>query len=292
MKKTFRTGLSALLFACSLGVSPLIAAEGDVGTQAFAWTGYKALDSVTHPNGVSLASFQGKVVLLVVFQYNCGGCVANAPKLGKLADSLGSGQSGIPFQAVGAEITNGSFAQIATYNTSLRQTAANVNFPLVRVPYDTGIETNVATLENRTRWKRYSAGRDVYFVINHNGVIVARIAGNRQNSMTAVKYDSLKTQLVAALAAVPVSVNSESLRRQAGLRVFQRGASFVFESATPVSIKIQDLQGRNVKAFTVRAGSFLWDGKNANGQPVPFGTYFVRAQDGNTSFTRRISLLP
>src|ERR1700749_2378944 len=89
-----------------LGVSAVWGAEGDVGTQAYAWANYKCLDSATYPNGVSLASFQGKVVLMNVFQYDCGGCDANAPAIGKLADSLGSGKPGIPFQAVGTEIDN------------------------------------------------------------------------------------------------------------------------------------------------------------------------------------------
>jgi flagellar hook assembly protein FlgD len=62
---------------------------------------------------------------------------------------------------------------------------------------------------------------------------------------------------------------------------------------TPVSVKIQDLQGRMVKSFTItRAGSALWDGKDAGGRPVPFGTYFVRATDGNLSSIQRITFLP
>ena len=291
--KTLFKSLGALLFASTVGLVPAFAAEGGVGTTAYSWSGYKALDSVSYPSGVGTSNFQGKAILLVVFQYNCGGCTANAPKLGKLADSLGSGQVGIPFQAIGAEIDNGTFTQIQTsYNAKLKQNAANVKFPLVHVPFDTAIITD----GTGTKWKRYNSYRDVYFVINSDGSIRARIEGDRQNPMTAVKYDSLKTQLVAAIAAVPAAIASGFSRPGAGLKVVQRGASFYFDAGAmraPVSVKIQDLQGRMVRAFTIsRAGSFVWDGKDAAGKQIPFGTYFVRASDGSLSSTQRITVLP
>ena len=74
--------LRARLLAGFIGLAAAasaFAAEGGVGTTAYSWSNYKALDSVTYPTGVSLSNFQGKVILLVAFQYNCGGCVANAP---------------------------------------------------------------------------------------------------------------------------------------------------------------------------------------------------------------------
>jgi len=283
--------LAAIVLAVCAIAQTSHAAEGDVGTMAFSWSDYKALDSSAYPSGLGTAAFSGKVILLVVFQYNCGGCVANAPTLGKLADSLGSGQSGVPFQAIGAEIDNGTFAQIQTsYNAKLKQNAANVKFPLVHVPFDTAIITD----GTGTKWKRYNSYRDVYFVINPDGTIRARIQGNRNNAMGTVKYDSLKTQLVAALAAA-TSVR-QFQEAKAGLKVMQRGGTFVFDASglrTPVAVKIQDLQGRQIRSFTItRGANFLWDGKDASGKPVQFGTYFVRASDGMTVSTQRISILP
>jgi len=293
-------GIKAALAALSLSLATVMAsgsaslaqaAEGDVGTKAFTWSDYKALDSTTYPAGLGPTAFAGKVILLVVFQYNCGGCVANAPALGKLADSLGSGQAGVPFQAIGAEIDNGTFAQIQTsYNVKLKQNAANVKFPLVHVPFDTAIITD----GTGTKWKRFNSYRDVYFVINPDGTIRARIQGNRNNAMGTVKYDSLRTQLVAALASATSIRPFEGVKT--GMRVLQRGTSFVFDvsgMSAPVTVRIQDLQGRQVRAFTTsKATSFSWDGKDMGGKPVPYGTYFVRVSDGTSNIAQRITVLP
>jgi hypothetical protein len=299
MKKTFRTGLSALLFACSLGVSPLIAAEGDVGTQAYTFTGLS--DLAPSPMLYNLADYQGKVVLLVVFQWDCGGCVANAPKFGRLVDTLERGPDSAKFQAIGAEIRTATYAQIQNYRNSLtNNNTLSLNFPSVKVPYDSGISGKGVTgdpVDNAgTKWKRYNSYRDVYFVINHQGIITARVAGNRINAMTVVKYDSLRTALNAAIAAAPVSIaSSKSARSSQGLKVFQRGSVFTFEAAAlqaPLSIRILDLQGRNIRSLRMGlSGSAVWDGKDEAGKIVPFGTYFVRAQ-GAQAFNQRINVLP
>src|SRR5690606_38381372 len=91
--------------------------EGEVGSPAYQWTGYS--DLAPSPTLYSLSQYQGKVVLLVVFQYNCGGCVANAGRFGRLADTLQSGAAGSKFQAVGAEIRNATYTQIQSYRNSL-----------------------------------------------------------------------------------------------------------------------------------------------------------------------------
>jgi len=214
------------------GAISAFGAEGDVGTPAFFWTSYKALDSVAYPNpaGFSLTSVRGKVILLDVFQFNCGGCRANAPQVGRLADSLGSGRAGIPFQGVGAEIANGTFLQIQTsFNSQLKSLAPNLIYPLVHVPWDTAITSDAIG----TIWHRYNSHRDVYFVIDHTGIIRARIDGNRGTAMTVAQFASLRTALITAIANVPTGIIFQS-----------RGKNSVKTQA--VSLKILDLQGRTL----------------------------------------------
>lgn len=227
-----------------LGATVAFSAEGDVGTQAFFWTSYRALDSVTYPNpaGHSLTNSRGKVILLDVFQYNCGGCRANAPSIGGLADSLGSGRAGIPFQAVGAEINNGTFVQIQTsFNTQLRLRAATVNFPLIHVPFDTAINADGVG----TRWHRYNSYRDVYFVIDHAGVIRARVDGNRGTAMTPTQYNTLRTALTMAIANAPTGIRFQS-RGKSGWKTRE------------VSLQILDLQGRSLHKWTKAPRSALY----------------------------------
>lgn len=299
MKPFLLSRLVPALFAGCLGISSAIAAEGDVGTQAHAFTGLS--DLAPNPTLYNLADYQGKVVLLVVFQWDCGGCVANAPKFGRLVDTLERGPDSAKFQAIGAEIRTATYTQIQSYRNSLTNSnTLSFNFPTVKVPYDSGISGKGVTgdpVDNvGTKWKRYNSYRDVYFVINHAGIITARVAGNRINAMTNVKYDSLRLALNTALAAVPASVGSPSGKALQGLKITQRGSMITFDpgsSQAPVSIRILDLQGRNVRSLTVQPSRILvWDGKDASGKPVPFGTYFVRARDGKVSSSRRINVLP
>ncbi len=228
-----------------LGATLTFGDEGDVGTQAYFWTGYKSLDSVTYPNpaGLSLTSFRGKAILLDVFMYTCGGCMANAPAIGALADSLGSGNPSIPFQAVGTEIANATFSDIQVqYNAKLLSKAPKVKFPLVRVPFDTAI-TTISGLA--TVWHRYNSFRDVYFVIDHNGKITARIEGDTRSKMTTTQYASLRTALIAAIAQVPT-----------GIVIRPREKTELHKNA--VTWKIMDLQGRTLRTWSKGANSVLY----------------------------------
>ena len=186
--------LIALTAAC--GMTLAFGAEGDTGTMAYQWANYTDL-APTNPKTYSLSDFHGKVILMNVFQYNCGGCDANAPKLGRMADSIGSGSASVPFQGVGTEIDNGSYTQIQTsYVPQLKKNAPNINYPLVHVPFDTAIYT--ATNPSGTVWKRYNSYRDVYFVIDANGKIVLRVAGNRANLMPDSNFRNIRNAIATA----------------------------------------------------------------------------------------------
>ncbi len=285
--------LSALMLVGSLGLQTAHAAEGDVGTAAYPWSNLS--DLATSPITYSLSQYSGKVVLLVVFQYNCGGCVGNAPKIGLLADTLFKSAEGAKFQAVGAEIATASYAQIQTYRNSLTSNGAlTVNFPSVKVVHDTNIAATNGTGE---KWKRYNSYRDTYFVIGHDGLIKVKVEGNRANAMSKVKYDSLRTALNTALAAAPSSLAPASGSR-VGFRADRIGRGYRFHldevATSAVSLRILDLQGRVIRAFVLSpsAPEAVWNGLDAAGNAVPYGLYFARTEGEGHAQSRRLPLLP
>jgi peroxiredoxin len=286
---------ASLLLGAVLGLVPAWG-EGEVGSPAFQWTNFSNL--APSPTTYSLSQYSGKVVLLVVFQHNCGGCVGNAARIGRLADTLQSGAPTSKFQAVGAEISTATYNQIQTYRNTLTNSGAlTLNFPLVKVPNDTNIQNNDASVENQTRWKRYNSPRDVFFVIGHDGLIKARVAGNRQNAMSAVKYDSIRTALNAALAAAPASLGPGSVSA-AGFRAERAGRGYRFRMndafSGTINLRISDVQGRAVRllALTPNAPEVSWDAQDAGGNTVPFGMYFVQATGRDFSARLRVSILP
>jgi peroxiredoxin len=286
---------ASLLFGAVLGLAPAWG-EGEVGTPAFQWTGFSNL--APSPTTYSLSQYQGKVVLMVVFQHNCGGCLANADEIGRLVDTLDRGPDSAKFQAVGTEIATANYAQIQTYRNALTVNGAlTLSFPLVKVPNDTNIRTNDASVENQTRWKRYNAPRDMFFVIGHDGLIKARVAGNRQTAMGNVKYDSIRTAIHTALAAAPASLGAGSASA-AGFRADRIGRGYYFRMndafSGTITLRITDLQGRVVRrlALTPASSEVVWNGQDAAGNTVPFGMYFVQATGRDFSARLRISMLP
>jgi hypothetical protein len=282
---------AAFILGGLLGIAPVFG-EGEVGSQAFQWTGYS--DLAPSPTTYSMSQYSGKVVLLLVFQHNCGGCIANAPRLGRLVDTLDRSADSAKFQAVGAEIFTGTYAQIQTYRNSLTNSnTLTLNFPLVKVPNDTAISSDGVG----TKWKRYNSYRDVHFVINHNGQITARVEGNRINAMTTVKYDSLRAALTAALAAVPASL-APGAGSLAGFKADRAGRGYYFRMndgfTGTISLRISDLQGRTVRGFslTSSAPGVLWNVLDASGNTLPYGMYFIQASGNGVSFRQRIPLLP
>jgi hypothetical protein len=276
-----------------LSAAPAAAAEGDVNSQAYAFTGLS--DLAPTPKTYGLADYSGKVRLLVVFQYNCGGCVANAPKFGRLVDTLEKSADSARFQAIGAEINNATYANILSYRGSLtNNNTLTLDFPLVKVPFDTAI-ANDGGFEG-TRWKRYNSRRDTYFVIDHNGKITARIAGNRSNAMHDTLYRNLRTALTAALAAAPANLASAQGGKSFGVSMTRQGRAYRFElgaDAAPASLQIHDLQGRAFFTRQLKPGSTaLWNGTDAAGKTVPYGVYFVKISRAGVTESRRISYLP
>lgn len=293
MKTLIKTFVCAGLLSLSpMAVSKALA-EGEVGTQAFSWTGFS--DLASSPTTYSLSQYSGKVVLLVVFQYNCGGCVGNAAKIGRLADTLDRGPDSAKFQAVGTEISTATYANIQTYRNTLTNSGTlSLNFPLVKVPRDTAIAATDGTGE---KWKRYNSYRDTYFVIGHDGQIKARVAGNRANAMSAVKYDSLSTALKSALAAAPASLGS-SATQASGFRTERAGRGYRFRMndgfTGTITLRLSDLQGRTVRTLMLTPASpeVVWNAQGPTGNALPYGMYFVQATGQSFSTSLRISVLP
>jgi len=75
----------------ALMAGALWAAPGQVGTMAGDWTGLTDLNGKTY----NLKDYQGKVLMIMTVQWNCGGCNADAPYVGDLAQSF----TGKQFQA-------------------------------------------------------------------------------------------------------------------------------------------------------------------------------------------------
>ena len=276
----------------TVGLSVAFGAEGDTGTMAYQWSGYSDLNPTT-PKTYSLSDFAGKVVLMSAFQYNCGGCDSNAPTIGRIADSIGSGQPGVLFQGVGTEIDNGTYAQIqASYVPKLKRNASNVIYPLVHVPFDTAITTDGVG----TKWHRYNTYRDVYFVIDSKGKIVQRVAGNRANRMTEANFTLLKTAIAKALTAATTNILCLNSCSKNGLRAYRQGDGFHFNLGVtangPASLQILDLQGRMIRSFSIPVGSnVVWSGTGASGN-VPFGTYFAKVTIDGASASQRINWTP
>jgi hypothetical protein len=283
---------ASILLAGLVGLSAVPAsAEGEVNSQAHAFAGLS--DLAPSPKTYGLNDYQGKVRLLVVFQYNCGGCVANAPKFGRLVDTLEKSADSARFQAIGAEINNATYANILQYRAQLtNNNTLALDFPLVKVPVDTAIATDGVG----TRWKRYNSYRDVYFVIDHTGKITARIQGNRANAMHDTLYRNLRTALTAALAAVPATLSPAQGAKGFGVSMARQGRAYRFElgaDAAPASLQIHDLQGRAFFTRQLKPGSAaLWNGTDAAGKAVPYGVYFVKIARAGVSESRRISYLP
>ncbi|MEO7425312.1 MAG: redoxin domain-containing protein, partial [Fibrobacteria bacterium] len=173
--ESVRKRLGSILAAALLTVGSAWAV-GTVGEMAGDFNGLTDLDGAAH----SMKDYKGKVVLLMTVQWNCGGCNANAPRVGSIAWKF----HGKAFQAIGPDINNGTVAELRTFEKNLKKTADSVNFPLLRgIPAGQILSTNLGT-----KWSEYDALRDVYFVIDHTGKIVQRVDGDRGKATTEANY--------------------------------------------------------------------------------------------------------
>lgn len=66
------------------------------------------------------------------------------------------------------------------------------------------------------------------------------------------------------------------------------------QNAGSLEVEVFDLSGRRVRRLEAlwpagaRSGQVVWDGRDARGEPVPSGIYWIRAQSGSLSRTARV----
>lgn len=268
-------------------------AIGKVGEMAADWSGLKDLDGKT----CNLSDYKGKVLLIMTVQHNCGGCLANAPRVGQIAKKF----EGPNFQAIGSNINKGNAAQIKTFETELKSIEKNIDFPLL-----TGlVEPAIINENNVSRWAPYDALRDVFFIIDHTGKIVGRVDGNRSDYMGDAKYKQIEDAITAALTKIPSTTIATSGNLDLCLRACKRQGVFQIDldpqrnlGSKDIDLRILDPQGRVIRTLDwARAGSgagsqAIWDGMDSRGKAVAWGSYFLNANAPGSSVTMLLSWVP
>jgi peroxiredoxin len=286
---------SALMAGAVLICAGSALAIGKVGDMAADWSGLKDLDGKT----CNLADYKGKVLLIMTVQWNCGGCNANAPRVGEIAKKF----AGPHFQALGPDINKGTVANLRTFEKNLKRTATDVNFPLL-----TGlIEPNIIYTDTGSKWAPYNALRDVFFIVDHTGKIVGRVDGNRGNTMGEANYKKVEDAITAALAAVPTTTIATSGNADLCVRACKREGQFVIDldpsgrlPAGTIALRILDPQGRVIRnlGWNGRGGNgstgtqAVWDGRDTQGRTMSWGSYFLNANAPGSSVTLLLSWLP
>jgi peroxiredoxin len=292
-----RKYLASMIAAVLLCLGSALAV-GTVGDMAGDFSGLTDLNGAAH----GLKDYKGKVVLLMTVQWNCGGCNANAPRVGSIAWKF----HGKAFQAIGPDINNGTVAQLKTFEKNLKLNADSVDFPLLRgIPAAQIQSTNLGT-----KWSSYDALRDVYFVIDHTGKIVQRVDGDRSNATTEANYKKVEDAITTALANIPtVSIGAISGNHDLCLRACKRAGVYQINVDPQgkvlfgnVSMRILDPQGRLVRNLDETGGSgsaqsgaganLIWDGRDYQGKSVAWGCYFLNATAPGSSVTLLLSWLP
>jgi hypothetical protein len=233
MKKTGRFSVFALAFTASAFGAPAFGqAVGQAGAMAYAWPGLKDLDS----NTVRLQDFYGKVILLSTSMASCGGCRANAPFIGAIAQKF----AGKPFQGLGVFVYEASPASFRNFEALLKKSAPGLIYPLLHgIPagdfYDGG------------KWKPYDAGRDVYFVIDHTGKIVHRIDGNQGSTMGEARYQELENAISEALNNIPTAIAPRPASESRDIPQARSGGVFGAGIFTAADGLRRDARGRRAR---------------------------------------------
>jgi hypothetical protein len=153
--------------------------------------------------------------------------------------------------------------------------------PLANSSRISGVNTQTLSIDNAC-----DADSGYYDVVLSNGTIVepSRLARLGITTTTAVGGAPEGPQRAFTLLA-------------AGPNPFQRSTSFRYTAERPqrVRIVIYDVAGERIRTLAdgVLAGSGIvtWDGRSAVGARMPAGIYFLRAESGSYSESRRLVLI-
>jgi peroxiredoxin len=273
-------------------------AVGKVGEMAYEWTNLTDLDGKKH----SLVESRGKVVLLATVQSTCGGCQGNAPHIGTIIKK----HQGATFQVYGPDVNLGDVRALKTFEALVTKSDTSIHFPILK-----GADSQLVNAADGKKWTKYDAYRDVYFVLDHTGKIVFRSDGDRRKAMDSARFVSLDSAIAKAIANLPATSirtvmgdHGMCLRACKNAGLYQISFSPQFNKVLGnVNLRVLDGQGRTIRMLgwnTSRPQIDLepaerhahWDGKDAQGRNVPWGSYYLNATSQSASVSLLLPWLP
>jgi peroxiredoxin len=287
------------LFLCVSVIASLIgltsAAPGDVGTMAYEWSAFNLKDLTGKTQ--NLKDYQGKAVLIFTVQYNCGGCVANAPRVGTIAMKF----QGQAFQALGVDVAKGTLENDQFFSTKyLKAKDTSLNFPILRGLPD----SQLVSAQDGLKWKAYNSYRDVFIVVDHMGKIVHRLDGDRRAATSEANYTALETAIRTAISNVPTSTIGAIGDNGLCVRACKRAGLFQIDldsrslqTVGTINLRILDPKGRLIRELATRSNAssgnpVVWDGLDAGGRVVSWGSYFLNVTAAGSSTTLLLPWLP
>lgn len=278
MRPTASRLIAPLLLLLLLPAAPA-RAQIAVGANAPAFS-----KSVLGGGTATLSQYSGKVVVLFLLGYGCPFCQGDAPSVQQNIHAWYQAQRPGEVQVLGADLWNGTAAQMNQFKSN-----TGVQFPLL---------LNGALAAGGNMESLYGT-YDNYIVIDQGGVVRYHAAlqwphGNRYH-LNEIR------DVVDALLGPPLDVPGTG---RAGLSLAvsphpSRGpVSIAFTLPAPsedVAIEVLDSGGRRVARLWSGAAPaslrLTWPARDARGDAVPAGLYFVRAAAGATTLVQRVVVL-
>lgn len=225
-------------------------------------------------NGVkhSMSDFKGKAILLQFWQSHCPYCRNELPRLQKIYDD---------YHSRGLEVISANIGE--EWNTIK---------PLIRG------YSYLVLRDNGTVWNKYKQG----------GYIPLNYVLDDDESQTIVYWkegfnedleDVLRDKIDLALLSIAENVNPlpAHYSLEVNPTLFEKETEIKYEAPSQffISIEIYDIAGNLVKTLLnkrdIGYGSVLWRGRNAQGERVPQGVYFVCLQTPQYKTVKKVVVL-
>ncbi|MDB5051623.1 MAG: AhpC/TSA family [Fibrobacteres bacterium] len=288
----------AILVGALLLTAGKAMAIGKVGEMAYEWTNLTDLDGHKH----SLVEAKGKVILLATVQSTCSGCQGNAPHIGRIIKK----HQGKSFQVFGPDVNMGTIPELKVFERLVTGNDTSIHFPILK-----GADSQLVNAADGRKWTKYDAYRDVYFVLDHTGMIVYRSDGDRRKAMDSARFVSLDSAIAKAISNVPTtSIRTATGEQGMCLRACKNSGVYQINLAPQlnnvvgnVALRIMDSQGRMVRTLEWNPSrsevgpasaerNAIWDGKDYQGRTVAWGSYFLSATSQSSSVSLLLSWLP
>lgn len=235
----------------------------------------------------TLADYSGRILVMFQFGYNCPVCIFDGP--GFQSQIVAHYQSVAPddVQVVGADMWNGTNAQVATFRNQVGAT-----FPLL-------LQAGTATAGNLNGWGPW----DNYVIASADGVVRFNAAAQGYLHGSRLDVPRMKA-LIDSLLATTVGVGDPAPGAGPGRLALAAGPNpFVgatrLELAHPglggasARIAVHDIAGRQVSVpfagrVTGERTVVTWDGRDAAGSAAPAGVYLVHGRVGDRAVRARV----